>query len=98
MLSGATLHEIVLDAAVRRLPPESIDGVTTSDATDSEGRDALRIVIRLRRNAVERVDGNAALDTLIDIRSRLEAAGEDRFPLVEYDSVEDAELSGFAES
>jgi len=89
MLSAEKIDEIVLDIAGKKLPRESVDHVNSFDATDSEGHEAVRIVITLKPNVASRMDGDAVLDTLVGIQSRLSAAGEDRFPLVEYASTDD---------
>lgn len=98
MLSPDKIDQIVLDIAGKRLPRESVDRVASFDAIDSEGHDAVRIVITLRPELAADIDGDAVLDTLVGIQSRLAAAGEDRFPLVEYESADDVEMNGVAES
>jgi hypothetical protein len=98
MLPSSTIDEIVRTVASKKLPPESVDHVASSDSTDSEGHDAVRIVIYLNPNRLQDVDGDAVLDTLLGIQSQLSAAGEDRFPLVEYASIDDIEPDGDSES
>jgi hypothetical protein len=98
MLPATKIDEIVRDVAAKELPRESVDHVISSDSTDSEGHDAVRIVIFLKPNVLEGVKGDAVLDTLVGIQTRLSAEGEDRFPLVEYASTDDLESDGDAES
>ena len=62
----------------------SIANITSKPFIDSEGHDALRITIVLRPGGLDRIEGDATLDTLIQIQRKLQEAGEDRFPLVEY--------------
>ncbi|MGJ5175975.1 hypothetical protein ACQR16_34025 [Bradyrhizobium oligotrophicum] len=40
-----------------------------------------------------KIEGEAVLDTLVQIRQRLEEAGDDRFPLLEY-TTEDEAIAG----
>ena len=58
-------------------------------SVDSEGRHALRIIIVLTPGSVPAIGGDAALDTLVQIREKLHAAGEERLPIVEYATLEE---------
>lgn len=98
MLTAARIDEIAHKVAIKRLPRESVDHVESEDATDSEGREAVRILIVLKPGAVKQVDGDAALDTLVDIQSSLSAEGEDRLALVEYASSDEVDSVGDPES
>ncbi len=98
MLSTAKIDEIVRAVASKKLPRESVDHVASSEATDSQGHEAVRIVITLKPNVAAKLEGDALLGTLVGIQSRLSEAGDDRFPLVEYESVDDAAPNGVAES
>lgn len=59
---------------------------------DLDGREALRIVIILPSSAVARIEeGDAAINTLFEIKELLQREGEDRFPYIEYATKEEAE-------
>jgi predicted amidohydrolase YtcJ len=52
-----------------------VDHVDSADATDSEGGEAVRIVISLKPNFIAKVEGDAVLDTLVGIQTKLSEAG-----------------------
>ena len=54
----------------------------------------MRITIVIRPGAAAKIKGDAALDTLVQIQDRLRAAGEERFPIVEYATKEELEEGG----
>lgn len=84
MLSTAKIDEIASQAAVRHLKREAVEKVSSRATTDSEGQDAVRIVITLKPDVARGLDGDAVLDTLVEINSKLSEAGEERTSIVEY--------------
>jgi hypothetical protein len=96
MLNTARINEIVHEVANENLPHESVDHVESADAIDSEGREAVRIVISLKPDTLANVDGDAVLDTLVGIQIKLSAAGEERLPIVEYALLGEVESDGDA--
>ena len=90
MLSSAEIGQIAKQEAVQHLPPEAIDGVSSQDTLDSEGRDAVRITITLKAKVAQQLKGDDVLDTLVAIRSRLAEAGESRLSIVEYEETGEA--------
>ncbi len=85
MLDETKIRDIALQVATANLSSSAaISHVKSSSFVDSEGHDALRITIVLSPNGQSEIKGDATLDTLIGIQNKLQAAGEDRFPLVEY--------------
>lgn len=97
MLEAAKIDEIARAVAVEFLPRESFDHVEHGDATDSEGLEAIRVVIVLKPKTEGRVDGDAALDTLLGIQEKLQAAGEPRRVLIEYATIDELVADGDAE-
>jgi hypothetical protein len=94
MLDSKKIRQIVSEVASANLAPQSIDSVVSESATDSEGREALRITIVVAPDSVSRMKGDAVLDTLVQIQNRLREEGEERFPIVEYATKEELESSG----
>ena len=84
MLDREKIDQIVREVATANLAAQNVQAVQNELATDSEGRDALRITIVLARDAITKLKGDAVLDTLVEIQDRLREAGEERFPIVEY--------------
>jgi hypothetical protein len=72
--------------------------VFSEPIADSDGRDALYVTIVLRRGSADKITGDMALDTLVEIEQALRAAGENRFPIIEYATEEELEASDETES
>ncbi len=70
---------------MRYLGEEKLDAVGVEEISDANGADALRIIIRLKKEQAQLIDGDSALDLLVDIRRSLSVSGEDRLPIVEYE-------------
>jgi hypothetical protein len=94
MLTQSKIIEIARDAATANLTTSAVSRVISEPTTDSEGRDALRITIVIEPNAVGKLSGEAALDTLVEIQDGLREAGEERFPIVEYSTEAELQESG----
>ena len=94
MVATNKIVKIAKDVATANLKSSSVSNVVSEPATDSTGRDAVRITIILKPGAAAKIDGDAALDTLVQIQDRLRKAGEERFPIVEYATKEELEESG----
>ncbi len=94
MLAKNKILKIARDAATANLSSSAVSQVLSEPTTDSEGRDALRITIVIKPNALGRLTGDAALDTLVEIQSNLRQAGEERFPIVEYSTESELLESG----
>ncbi|WP_244425098.1 hypothetical protein [Bradyrhizobium sp. STM 3843] len=85
MLENSQIAKIARQVATANLSSSAVvTTVTTAPFTDSEGRDALRITIVLSPVEGAKIEGDATLDTLVQIQEHLLAAGEERFPLLEY--------------
>ncbi|HKM61023.1 MAG TPA: hypothetical protein VJY39_00905 [Acidisphaera sp.] len=65
--------------------------VFSEQATDSDGRDALRITVVLPRRMTRRVSGDDALDTVVRVRRELREAGEGRLPIIEFATEDELE-------
>ena len=80
-----TIYDAAFEKAFTRLGEEKLDGVRVEETTDAGGSDALRIIIKLKSKMAEKIDGDSALDLLVDLRRSLEGLGEERLPIVEYE-------------
>jgi hypothetical protein len=90
-LENDKVRNIATEVATANLTSQVISSVLAESTTDSVGHDALKITVVLTPNSSDHIQGKAALTTLAQIRSRLQAEGEERFPIIEYAT--EAELS-----
>jgi hypothetical protein len=99
MLELVKVNDVVNRAATATLKRQAgVQRVFSEPASDSEGIDALRITIVLKRGSADKISGDKALDTLVGIERALREAGEDRFPIIDYVTEEELESSGDTES
>jgi hypothetical protein len=94
MLDEKRIREIAQEVAIANLASTNVTSVSSSPIIDSEGHDALRITIVIEPGAESRIGGDAALDTLVGIKSRLRREGEDRLAIVEYATKEELDAGG----
>lgn len=78
------IRQIAEEVATANLTNANFTSIASSTAVDSEGHEALRIIIIIKPGAETKIKGDAALDTLVGIQNRLHKEGEERFPLVEF--------------
>jgi hypothetical protein len=84
MLDFVTIEKIAAKAARAQVAESGLERVLVSPAIDSDGKDALRITLVLKPEAVKALSGDAALDLLVDVQRELSNRNEERFPIVEY--------------
>jgi hypothetical protein len=94
MLQEKKIRQIAQEVATANLSSANFTSITSSTAVDSEGHEALRIIIVIKPGAASKIEGDAALDTLVQIQDRLRNEGEERFPIVEYATAEELSESG----
>ena len=94
MLDEGRIHQIAREVAAAHLSSANFASIDIATMVDMEGHDALRITIVLNPGAASRIDGDAALDTLVQMQDRLRKEGEERFPIVEYATAEELSESG----
>ena len=97
MLDLSDINQIVRDVTASNLGPKTVESIDSQTTTDSEGHDALRITIVLAPKVVKKLKDDAVLDTLLEIQDRLRAAGEERFPILEYGTEDEMFASGSSE-
>jgi len=94
MLDEKKIRQIAEEVATANLSSANVSSIASSTAVDSEGHDALRITIVIKPGAEAKIQGDAALDTLVQIQDRLRKAGEERLPIVEYATQKELSESG----
>ena len=94
MLDRTKVISIARAAATANLTSTAFSNVISEPTTDSEGRDALRITIVIEPGVATKLNGDALLDTLVQIQDNLRKAGEERFPIVEYATEKELQESG----
>lgn len=98
MLEREQLKKIISDVVATHTTPGSVIDVMTEPATAFDGEEAVRITIVLTPNAVTQLEAGPAGDTVIQIMDRLRAAGEERFPILQYATEAELEQVGDPES
>jgi 2-methylisocitrate lyase-like PEP mutase family enzyme len=94
MLDEKKIRQIAQEVATTNLSRANFTSILSSTALDSEGHEALRITIVIKPGAAAKIEGDAALDTLVQIQDRLREEGEERFPIVEYATAKELSESG----
>ena len=94
MLQDKRIREIAREIASTNLDSANISSVASSTAVDSSGQEAVRITIVIKPGVEEKIKGDAALDTLVQLQDRLRKEGEERTPIVEYATKNELEASG----
>jgi hypothetical protein len=94
MLDLEKVTQISREVARANLPPQGVVRVESEPTFDSEGHDALRVTIVVSPEAAEKITGDAAVDTLVQIHGRLRDAGDERFPIIEYTTEAELEEIG----
>jgi hypothetical protein len=92
MLELIKVNDVVNKTATATLKRKAgVQRVFSEPASDSEGHEALRITIVLKRGSAGRISGEKALDALVGTERALREAGDDRFPILEYVTEEELE-------
>jgi hypothetical protein len=94
MLDEEKIRAIAQDVASANLASTNVTSVSSSPTIDSEGHDAFRITIVIKSGSESKIKGDAVLDTLVGIQTRLRREGEERLALVEYATKEELEAGG----
>lgn len=85
---------LIEGALVSELGKENVVRVEHEPTIDSQGRDALKIVVVIAPRAAENIEDVAALDALVALQRRLRNMQDERTPIIHYateaELVEDA--------
>jgi len=98
MIAPDEVNAIAATAARAHLSSRAVQRVFSEPVVDSEGQDALKLTIVVAADAAAGLEGDALLDTLVQIQRDLQTAGEDRFAIVEYATEAELTDSGDTES
>jgi len=71
---------------VARATLDSSAGVESTSTIDSQGDPALKITIVLTPGSTESIQGKDVLKTLDQVQQRLQEEGEERFPIIEFET------------
>jgi hypothetical protein len=85
-MEKAKIDKIAREVASANLHSASVVSVTTAPTTDSEGAPALTITITLTPGSTDSVSGEAVVKTISQLQERLQEEGEERFPIVEFET------------
>jgi hypothetical protein len=89
MLDLERVTQISTEVARANFSSQNIVRVESEPTTDSDGQEALNLLIVIAPGVIETINGDAVLDTLVQIIDRLQEAGDDRFPIIEYATEEE---------
>jgi hypothetical protein len=77
-------RRLIQHALASKLGETNVVRVDLKPATDSQGREALKITVVIPPGATQRLKDGAVLDALVKLHERLAEMGESRTPIVEY--------------
>ncbi len=84
MLELNEIDGIAREIAEKHLSALGVQKVVSEPAVDAQGDEALRITITIHSGEKIAQSGDALLDTLSEIMTRLEEKGDPRFPILDY--------------
>ena len=88
----AEINDVVSKAASGVMQPQArVQCVLSKPALDWTGDEVLHVTIVLGNEGVDGITGDMAMDTLVGIERALQAAGEERFPVIDYVTEEELE-------
>ena len=89
MLDLEQVTQISTEIARANFGSQKIVRVESEPTADLDGNEALNLLIVVAPDFAEAINGDAVLDTLVQIVDRLQEAGDDRFPIIEYATEEE---------
>src|SRR5262245_45541575 len=91
MIDDTKIAQIAKQVATANLSGSSVSSTSSVSTVDFEGRDAVLITIVLTSDSAASIKskGSEVLDTLVQIKQKLQEQGEERFPIVEYATQEE---------
>jgi hypothetical protein len=91
MRALSEVNRIASSTASALLGRARVHRAVSEPTIDSEGNEALRVIIVIESGKIHEVSGDSALDAIVRIASDLQKSEDDRFPIVE--SVTEDELA-----
>jgi hypothetical protein len=89
MLDLEKVTQISTEIAKANFGSQNVVRIESEPTTDSGGQEALNLLIVVAPGFAEAINGDAVLDTLVQIIDRLQEGGDDRFPIIEYATEEE---------
>jgi hypothetical protein len=91
MLETEQIDEIAKAAATANLGSAKVVSVKSEHDVDWEGEAVIKILIELKPGSVDSISGDDVTKTLVEISDRLQQAGDDRFPMIQYATTDELE-------
>jgi hypothetical protein len=91
MLALPDIDRVVHEAASAVYGRGTISRVSSKPIADWTGDDALSVSIVFAKGRSDHIDGEAALNALVNIQQSLQRYGEERFAVVDYATEEELE-------
>jgi hypothetical protein len=76
--------KLIQEALVAKLGNSNVERLQWEPATDSQGREALKITVVIPPDAVSKLEKDAVLDALVSLQERLNEMRDHRTPIVQY--------------
>jgi hypothetical protein len=89
MLDMDTIKQFSTEIAKANFGAENVVRVESEPTEDSQGEEALNILIVIAPGVVENFTGDDVVDTLVQINDRLLDAGDERLPIIGYATEEE---------
>lgn len=74
----------IADLVRTQFGESSLERIIVEPAIDSQGKDALRIILVMKPRAVRKLTGDRVIAVLVGVQRKFETEGDERFPIVEY--------------
>lgn len=81
---------LIRQAVTAEMGKDNVVRLAWEPTTDSQNREALKIVVVITPGATQRLERGGVLDVLVSVQKRLHEMGDQRIPVIEY--VTEAEL------
>ena len=89
MAETVDIERIAKEVVSANTAPGTVVGVSAREGVGWDGDEILRIRIELRDDTTENLEGNVPSDILIQLNDRLIQIGEERFPVIYYETEAD---------
>lgn len=89
MLDSDIIKQFSAEIARTNLGADNVVRIESEPTVDSQGKEALSILVVIAPDVVDTFTGDEVLDTLVQICDRLLEAGDERFPIIEYATEEE---------
>lgn len=89
---------LIRQALTAVLGGKNVVRVESRPTTDSQDREALKVMVVIAPDAVREIEGPAVLDALVKVRERLREMKDERSPIIEYATEAELEEVGGPQS